>query len=595
MPKLINDPLAAADELIDGLVAAYNGQCYKVGTRSIVKNNIRENKVALLVGGGAGHEPIYHAMVGKNMADGAACGDIFAAPAPHIVAEATAATDRGNGVLYLYGNYAGDIMNFNLGAELAEANGTDVQTVLITDDVASAPPERKHERRGIAGLIPIVKIAGAASQSASSLDQLAATTRKACLQTRSIGTAMAPGSIPATGKPTFDLPPGKVGLGMGIHGEKGVAEIDFMPADELTPMMLDLIVNDYANDSEVEALSPGDEIIFFVNSLGSTTMMECLICMRKAGEYFEALGIEIFDVVIGPLVTCQEMAGISFSVTRVDDELKQLWSMPCESFCYSKMEGPLKTSCQSSAPLSPAHPSGPSTAANSSRPGSQPRGGSPSLSSSSNGLDIEQCKTMLVAIADAIIAAEPILTDADRALGDGDHGIGMQRGFTALKKQVGTSRFHTLRDLFQTAGDALLSTMGGASGVVFGSLFLAGGRTLQDASYFGSHELAHLLNQSLNDVMKRGGAKPGDKTMIDALAPAADAATSSIDATLIDSITATAAAAEAGKQASCDMIATMGRAKTLGAKTLGLPDAGAISVSIILNTMANFIRQTDPA
>lgn len=589
IPKLINNPLAVADELIDGLVAAYNGQCYKVGIRSIVKSHIPEGKVALLVGGGTGHEPIYHAMVGKNMADGAACGDIFAAPAPNIVAEATTATDRGNGVLYLYGNYAGDIMNFNLGAELAEANGIQVETVLITDDVASAPPERKHDRRGIAGLIPIVKIAAAASQSASSLEQLATTTRKACLQTRSIGTAMAPGSIPATGKPTFDLPPGKIGLGMGIHGEQGVAEIDFMPADELTPMMLDLIVKDYADDTDVEALKPGDEIIFFINSLGSTTMMECLICMRKAEEYLEALGVEIFDVIIGPLVTCQEMAGISFSITRVDDELKHLWSMPCESFCYSKMEGPLKanTATNSQAPII-------STAADKTYPNKKPtppKTSSPKLSKSMDGLSIAQSTAMLVEIADAIIAAEPILTDADRALGDGDHGIGMERGFTALKKLVEPSQFDTLHELYQTAGDALLSTMGGASGVVFGSLFLAGGRTLQHAEYFGSHELAHLLNQSLKDVMKRGGAKPGDKTMIDALAPAADAATASINSPLINSITTAAAAAEAGKHASCNMIATIGRAKTLGEKTLGLPDPGAISLSIILKTMANFIRQ----
>ena len=204
-PKLLNDPLDAADELLDGLVDAYNGECRKVGVRSLAKNDIPDGKVALLVGGGAGHEPIYHAMVGKNMADGAACGDIFAAPAPNIIQEATQAVDRGNGVLYLYGNYAGDILNFNLGAEMSAAGGTDVRTVLIADDVCSAPPERKNDRRGIAGLVPIVKIVGAASQSANNLDELARVAEKACLQTRSVGVAMAPGSIPATGKPTFSL------------------------------------------------------------------------------------------------------------------------------------------------------------------------------------------------------------------------------------------------------------------------------------------------------------------------------------------------------------------------------------------------------
>jgi dihydroxyacetone kinase len=582
-PKLLNDPLKAADELLEGLVEAYNGQCYKVGTRSIVKNDIPDGKVSLLVGGGAGHEPIYHAMVGTNMADGAACGDIFAAPAPNIVQEATSAIDRGNGVLYLYGNYAGDVMNFNVGAEMSEAEGAEVKTVLIADDVASAPPERKKDRRGIAGLVPIVKLAGAASQTAETLEDLAAVTEKACLQTRSIGAAMAPGSIPATGKPTFELEPGMVGLGMGIHGEAGVGEIPLPSADELTVQMLDLIVEDYEKDADVDALKSGDEIVLFINSLGATTMMECLVCMRKAADYFEEKGIEIFDVVMGPYVTCQEMAGLSFSVTRVDEELKQLWSMPCESFCYSKMEGPIKGGTATVTKTGGA-------ATGVSKKAKAIKQKALDLSKSTEGLTLEQAEEMALKVADKIIASEPLLSQADRDLGDGDHGLGMARGFTALQKEVSEHEFTNLRDLYQTAGTALLSTMGGASGVVFGSLFLAGGKTMHGAEFFGSHELSHLLSQSLKDVMSRGGAKPGDKTMIDALHPAAEAAKENIDKPLSESIKAVAAAAEAGKEASKDMIATMGRAKTLGEKTLGLPDAGAISVTIILKTMEEYIN-----
>ena len=585
-PKLINAPLDAADELIDGLVQAYNGECYKVGTRSIVKSNIASDKVALLVGGGAGHEPIYHAMVGKNMADGAACGDIFAAPAPNIVKEAALAVDQGNGVLFLYGNYAGDVMNFDLGAEQAEDEGVKVRTVLIADDVASAPPERKKDRRGIAGLVPIVKLAGAASQHASDLESLVQTVEKACLQTRSIGCAMAPGSIPATGKPTFELEEGMIGLGMGIHGEAGVSEIPMTTAAELTPKMLDYILADYENDAEVEALRPGDSVLFLINSLGATTMMECLICMRTAADYFEEKGIEIFDVMIGSYVTCQEMAGISFSITRVDDELKELWSMPCQSFCYSKMQGPLDAE---------NHEKKETSSTKSVRVAKEKEvKAQVQLSRSTSGLSIEQAQQMLLHVADAIIAAEPILSQADRDLGDGDHGLGMERGFTALKKNLDPDRatFSTMQELFKTAGMSLLSSMGGASGVVFGSLFLAGDKTMNGAECFGSHELSHLLNQSLADVMKRGGAKPGDKTMIDALAPAATAAKEMIDKPLTESIKKVSQAALNGKEASKAMIATMGRAKTLGEKTLGLPDAGAISVSIILATMEQFITQS---
>lgn len=339
LKKLINDPLKVADELVEGLVDAYNGECVYVGKRSLALKNIPDGKVALLVGGGSGHEPVYHGLVGRNLADGAACGDIFAAPPPGIVLEATQAVDRGNGVLYLYGNYAGDVMNFDIGAELAEDEDIDVRTVLICDDVVSAPPSDKKNRRGIAGLVPIVKLVGAASQSASSLDELEAAAKKASLMTRSIGVSMSPGSIPATGKPTFEIDEDKIGLGMGIHGEPGVAEIPMTTADELTPQMLDYLFKDFEEDEEVEPLQSGDEIVFFVNSLGATTMMECLIALRKAKQILSGRGIKVYDVIVGPLVTCQEMAGISFSITKLDDELKKYWNMPCQSVCYTKLEG----------------------------------------------------------------------------------------------------------------------------------------------------------------------------------------------------------------------------------------------------------------
>jgi len=340
LKKLINDPLAVADELLEGLVEAYDGECKKIGIRSIVRTEIPKGKVGLLIGGGAGHEPIYHGLVGRNLADGAACGDIFAAPPPDIVLQATEAVDRENGVLYLYGNYAGDVMNFDMGAELAEDEDIDVRTVLIWDDVCSAAPNEKEKRRGVAGLVPVVKLAGAASQTAKTLDELEATAKKAVLQTRSVGVAMAPGSIPATGKPTFEIDSDKIGLGMGIHGEPGVGEIPMTTADELTVQMLDILVKDFVDDEDVEPLTEGDEIVFFVNSLGATTMMECLIALRKAKAYLNEKGIKVYDTIVGPLVTCQEMTGISFSVTRLDDELKTLWDMPCESVCYSKMQGP---------------------------------------------------------------------------------------------------------------------------------------------------------------------------------------------------------------------------------------------------------------
>ncbi|MES2706358.1 MAG: dihydroxyacetone kinase subunit DhaK [Verrucomicrobiota bacterium] len=335
--KIINNPNACAAELLDGLVEAYDGEARKVGRGCIVMTSIRDNKPGLLIGGGSGHEPIYHGLVGHQLADGAACGDIFAAPPPDIVLEGTQAVNRGKGVLYLYGNYAGDVMNFDMGAELAAEEGIEVRTVLIYDDVCSAPPDRKHDRRGIAGLVPIVKLAGAAADTADSLDELERIAIKARDNTRSVGVSMSPGSIPATGKPTFEIGDDEIGLGMGIHGEKGVGLIPLSTADELTPQLLDLI---FADDL---AFNAGDEVVLLVNSLGSTTMMELLIINRKVKAVLKEKGLKVHDTLIGPFVTCQEMAGFSLSLTKLDDELKRLWDMPCASVCYTKADTSVKS------------------------------------------------------------------------------------------------------------------------------------------------------------------------------------------------------------------------------------------------------------
>ena len=331
MKKIINDPNTVAAELLDGLVDYYNGDASLVSPGVIVMNDIPENKVTLLVAGGAGHEPIYHGLVGKNFADGAAVGDIFAAPPPNIMLDATRAVNKGNGVLYLYGNYAGDVMNFEIAQMMAKAEGINVETVLIYDDVASAPPEEKENRRGIAGLIPIVKLAGAASNVAESLEELVRLTTKARDNTRSVGVALAPGSIPATGLPTFELGEEDIGIGMGIHGEQGVGVEKMMPADDLTTKMMDLIFGD---DLSLES---GDEVVVLINSLGSTTLMECLIVLKKVKQILSDRGVKVYDIITGQKVTCQEMGGLSISLTKMDEELKPLWDMPCSSLGYTKL------------------------------------------------------------------------------------------------------------------------------------------------------------------------------------------------------------------------------------------------------------------
>ena len=329
--KIINDPKNVVVELLDGLVKAYHGKIKKLeGVNALVKTNLPQGKVGLLIGGGSGHEPLFHGFIGKNMADGAACGNIFAAPTPDVILEATKALNQGNGVLYLYNNYAGDNMNFDIAAETAADEGIVTKTVRIYDDVASAPPEQKEERRGIAGDVFIIKISGGVAATVQDLAEVVRVTEKARNNTRSMGVALSAGSLPETGEPTFELPEDEIEIGMGLHGEAGVARGKMLPANQMVEDMLGRILADFP-------LKRGDEVCLLINNLGSTTMMELLIVNSKINAMLNAEGIKIYDTVMGSFCTSQEMAGFSISLTKLDDELKTYYDMPADSFGFKKV------------------------------------------------------------------------------------------------------------------------------------------------------------------------------------------------------------------------------------------------------------------
>ncbi|MCP4397623.1 MAG: dihydroxyacetone kinase subunit DhaK, partial [bacterium] len=241
--KIVNDPKNVVTELLEGMVEAYHGKIKPLSSvQALAKSDIPEGKITLLIGGGSGHEPVFHGFIGDNMADGAACGNIFAAPTPDVIFEVTQALNQGKGVLYLYGNYAGDNMNFDIAAEMAEDVNIDVKTVRVWDDVASALPERADERRGIAGDLFTIKIAGGAAATLDSLDEVYRVTVKARENLRSMGVAVSAGSIPETGEPTFELADDEIEIGMGLHGEPGVSREKLLPADQLVEKMMEKIL-----------------------------------------------------------------------------------------------------------------------------------------------------------------------------------------------------------------------------------------------------------------------------------------------------------------------------------------------------------------
>ncbi len=329
--KIINDPRNVVEEMLEGLILANDGRVERVpGTAAIVRREIPDGKVALLIGGGSGHEPIFHGFVGHNLADGAACGQVFAAPAPDIIVAAAKAVHRGKGVLFVYGNYAGDNMNFDIAAELLADEGIEVRTQRVADDVAAAPPERKYDRRGIAGDMLVIKIAGGAAAELDSLAEVARVAAKAGDNTRSMGVAVSAGTIPETGKPTFELADDEIEVGMGAHGEPGVLRQKLQPADVVADQMMDKILGDLP-------LGAGDEIALLINNLGATTMMEMLIVNRRVRQILAERGIKVHRSDVGTWVTTQEMAGFSITVLKLDDELKHYLDLPVDSFGYSRM------------------------------------------------------------------------------------------------------------------------------------------------------------------------------------------------------------------------------------------------------------------
>jgi len=331
--KLINSGADAVDEMLEGILAAHPEYLYAVEgvPRAIVaKNGPRNGKVGLVIGGGSGHEPTFLGYVGKGLADAAAIGNVFASPPPDPIIACAKAADSGAGVLFMYGNYAGDVMNFDMAAELLALDEIEVRTVLTTDDVASAPPEQNEKRRGVAGNVFIFKAAGAACDLMYSLDDVERVARHANSRTYTMGVALSPCSLPQTLKPNFLIGEDEMEIGMGIHGEPGVARGPLRSADEVTDQLMDGILR------EMGAAVAGDRVAILVNSLGSTPMMELYIMMRRVKARLEDAGLLIHTSLVGNYCTSLEMAGASITVMHLDDELEKLIDHPCDCAMFRR-------------------------------------------------------------------------------------------------------------------------------------------------------------------------------------------------------------------------------------------------------------------
>lgn len=331
MKKLMNSPVDVVEEMIEGYVMAHPDYMTQLPTnkRSLVtKKTSKNRKVGILIGGGSGHEPGFMGYVGQGMADGVAVGNIFASPSPDPITEVAKAIDQGAGVAFLFGNYAGDVMNFGMAAEAADLEeDIEVGKALATDDVASASKEEKEKRRGIAGEFFIFKAAGAAADFGYDLDEVIRVAKKANEQTRSMGVGLAPCSLPQTGEPSFEIGEDEMEIGLGHHGEPGIEKGKLESADRVAERLVQDILED-------EPLVAGDEVAVLVNGLGSTPRMELYIVYRRVQQLLDELGVSLYRSYVGDYITSLEMGGCSVTVMKLDEELKKAMdhSVDCPMF-----------------------------------------------------------------------------------------------------------------------------------------------------------------------------------------------------------------------------------------------------------------------
>ena len=327
MQKIINDPKNFVDEMLQGILAAHPEQLKSVAgdLRCIVRSDkVKEGKVTISTGGGSGHLPIFLGYVGSGMIDGCAVGGVFASPSAEQMLNVTKAIDMGAGILYIYGNYSGDIINFDMAAEMAEMEDIKVETVIAADDVSSSPKGKEDKRRGVAGIFYMYKIAGALAEEMADLSEVKRIAEKVKDNTRTMGVGLSPCIIPEVGKPTFEMEEGEMEIGIGIHGEAGMGRSKLESADKITQTIMNKLIADLPYQS-------GDEVSVLVNGLGATPKEELYVVFRKAHQILKDSGISLYRPYIGEFATSLEMAGMSITLLKLDDELKKYLDMPAKT------------------------------------------------------------------------------------------------------------------------------------------------------------------------------------------------------------------------------------------------------------------------
>ncbi|MDE8668916.1 dihydroxyacetone kinase subunit DhaL [Pseudarthrobacter sp. H3Y2-7] len=567
MTQIFDNPADFADEALDGFVAANRGYVARVDGGVVRSTEVPAGQVALVVGGGSGHYPAFAGLVGPGLAAGSACGNMFASPAAGQVYRVAKASNAGGGVLLSYGNYAGDVLHFGQAQLRLNAEGIETRTVLVTDDIASAPLDQIEKRRGIAGDLTVFKIAGAAAEAGLDLDAVERLAIRTNYRTRSLGVAFDGCTLPGADAPLFHVPEGQMSLGLGIHGEPGISEHPMPTASELADLLVSKLLADKPDDA-------GNRVVAIVNGLGTVKYDELFLLFGKIEKLLSAAGLTVVEPECGELVTSLDMSGLSLTLLWLDEELEELWAAPADTPAFRK--GNL-------APRARRELAGPEDAVAGEVEDTTPAAA-----------DLGRLAAAVLAqIQDVVIEHEDELGNLDAIAGDGDHGIGMRRGIDAAAaagRDVSAAGLSVQRVL-TAAGEAWSERAGGTSGALWGSAVIAAGLALGNKDAYRGADAAAAVTAFVDAITALGKAEPGDKTMVDALLPFKDTFLAAFDggAQVAVALASAATAAREAADATASLRPLKGRARPLAEKSVGHPDPGAVSFGLIAARVSAYI------
>jgi dihydroxyacetone kinase len=575
MTKLFNDPARFTEDMLVGFLDANAKYVAGVPGGVVRAQETPPGKVAVVIGGGSGHYPAFCGTVGTGFADGAVVGNIFTSPSAEEAASVARAAHGDAGVLLTTGNYAGDVMNFNLAVTQLRSEGIDAHYFAVTDDVASAPKGEESKRRGIAGDFTVFKCASAAAEDGLDIQGVIRVAEASNAATRTLGVAFDGCTLPGADHPLFTVPDGQMGVGLGIHGEPGVRDEPMPSATELAHTLVDGVLGDKpATDST--------RIAVILNGLGQTKYEELFVVWGTAARLLREHGYEIVEPEVGELVTSLDMAGCSLTVMWLDDELEKYWTAPADSPAYRKGAAAQADSGERrvDAAASAAAPTV-NVAALADDDGR------------SGGRFVAKA---IDAIAVMLAGAEDELGRIDAVAGDGDHGRGMVKGSSAAREAAAKASEEGAGQgsVLAAAGKEWAAKAGGTSGVLWGALLNAVGARLGDTGRPDSTAVGAAMRDGYDALITLGGASPGDKTMLDAMLPFVDDLQRRVadGESWQDGWRAAADVATDAAQATAALRPKIGRARPLAERSVGTPDAGATSLAMCAHTVADCFALT---